>query len=126
MMHASGSGKAFAVWSRDCWVEYLAKAPAGAPAGVTVTGTLPSPVKVAQNSSVTLATEAQGLQVCSDPRWKHTAWTAGAFGGNTIVTNDLKIYPEWTRYYQVTYSPQPPSGTVPRYPRSEIVAREVA
>ena len=122
VMHASGSRKAFAVWSRDCWVEYLAKAPAGAPAGVTVTGTLPSPVKVAQNSSVTLATEAQGLQVCSDPRWKHTAWTAGAFGGNTIVTNDLKIYPEWTRYYQVTYSPQPPSGTVPGYPRSEIVA----
>lgn len=102
------------------------QAPAGAPAGVTVTGTLPSPVKVAQNSSVTLATEAQGLQVCSDPRWKHTAWTAGAFGGNTIVTNDLKIYPEWTRYYQVTYSPQPPSGTVPGYPRSEIVRREVA
>ena len=38
------------------------------------------------------------------------------------MTNDLKIYPEWTRYYQVTYSPQPPSGTVPGYPRSEIVA----
>lgn len=121
-MHASGSRKAFAVWSHDCWVEYLTKTPADAPAGITVTGTLPSPVKVAQNSSVTLATEAQGLQVCSDPRWKHTAWTAGAFGGNTIVTNDLKIYPEWTRYYKVTYSPQPPSGTVPGYPRFEIVA----
>lgn len=38
------------------------------------------------------------------------------------MTNDLKIYPEWTRYYKVTYSPQPPSGIVPGYPRSEIVA----